>query len=182
MDTGETDEALLAAVGRREQHALRLLYERHAKGVMRLLARLTSDRTVAEEVLQDTFLAVWRHYDGYRGQASVRSWLYGVARRRAHDTLRGRSIQLTEIDERYDVVEREAGPEERALASAEVDDVARAMRELPGHLRVVIELVAGEGMGYTEVSAVLGIPVGTVKSRMSHARQQLAAALDGTRT
>jgi RNA polymerase sigma-70 factor (ECF subfamily) len=70
-----SDEALLTAAARGDQTALRILYERHAAAMLRLIRRLTSEAAVAEEILQESWLAVWRSAAGFRGEASVRSWL-----------------------------------------------------------------------------------------------------------
>ena len=92
-----SDEALLTAVADGDQTALRALYERHASATLRLIRRLTSDQGVAEEILQETWLAVWRSAKGFRAESSARGWLMGVARRQAHNQLRKSRPQLTDL-------------------------------------------------------------------------------------
>ncbi|MFT7835905.1 RNA polymerase sigma factor [Saccharothrix sp. BKS2] len=172
-----SDEQLMAAVAGGDQEALRELYEQHAAGMLRLLRRLTSDASAADEILQESWLAVWQSAAGFRGESSVRGWLYGVARRQAHNRLRKALPPQVELDDAADVPDTAPGVEDQVLGLAERRALATAVGALPEHLREVLVLVLAEEMSYQEVSAALGIPVGTVKSRMSHARRRLADAL-----
>ena len=171
-----SDESALAAVARGDQAALRLLYERHATAMLRLVRRLTSSSGVAEEIVQEAWIAVWQSAGSYRGDASVRAWLLGVARRQAHNVLRKAQVAVVELEavaEPADPVEVEA----QVLAAAGHEELMEAVRALPGHLRETVTLAWVEELGYRDVAAVLGVPVGTVKSRVSHARARLVAAL-----
>lgn len=167
----------MAAVAGGDQDALRGLYERHSGGMLRLLRRLTSNAGVAEEILQETWLAVWQSAGSFRVESSARGWLYGVARRQAHNRLRRAVVVEVDLDEAADVPDQAPGVEDRVLAGAERETLAAAITELPEHLREVLVLVLAEDLSYQEVSTTLGIPVGTVKSRMSHARRKLSARL-----
>jgi RNA polymerase sigma-70 factor, ECF subfamily len=177
-----SDEQLMTAVARGDQDALRGLYERHSGGLLRLLRRLTADAGAAEEILQETWLAVWQSAGSFRGESSARGWLYGVARRQAHNRLRRVTPVETDLDEAANLPDQGASVEDRVLAEAEQEILATAITELPEHLREVLVLVIAEDLTYQEVSAALGIPVGTVKSRMSHARRQLSAQLSPSPT
>jgi RNA polymerase sigma-70 factor (ECF subfamily) len=176
-----SDEVLLRAVARGDQAALRALYERHAAAMLRLIRRLTSDRSVAEEILQETWLAVWRSAAGFRGESSVRGWLLGVARRQAHNHLRKSRPQLADLAEAQDVPDPAPSVEDQVVREAERAELLAAVRSLPGHLREVLALVLVEDLAYPEVATVLAIPVGTVKSRMSHARKRLSGMLAARR-
>ncbi len=176
-----SDEVLLSAVARGDQAALRALYERHAAVMLRLIRRLTSDRSVAEEILQETWLAVWRSAAGFRGESSVRGWLLGVARRQAHNHLRKSRPQLADLAEAQDVPDPAPSVEDQVVREAERAELLAAVRTLPGHLREVLALVLVEELAYPEVATVLAIPVGTVKSRMSHARKRLSGMLAARR-
>lgn len=176
-----SDEALLTAAARGDQTALRTLYERHAAAMLRLIRRLTSDPGVAEEILQESWLAVWRSAAGFRGESSVRGWLLGVARRQAHNQLRRARPRFTDLAEAQHVPHPEPGVEEQVLVETERTELREAVRALPEHLREVLGLVLVEELAYPEVAAVLGIPVGTVKSRMSHARRRLGSMLAASR-
>ena len=172
-----SDEQLMSSVAGGDQHALRHLYERHSSGMFRLLRRLTSDTGAAEEILQEAWLAVWQSAGSFRAESSVRGWLYGVARRQAHNRLRRATLVEVDLDEAAAVPDEAPGVEDRVLAGVERAALVEAVTELPEHLREVLVLVLAEDLSYPEVATALGIPVGTVKSRMSHARRHLSARL-----
>ncbi|GAA0264132.1 RNA polymerase sigma factor [Cryptosporangium japonicum] len=170
-----SDTELLRSIAAGDATALRLLYERHSGALFGYLHRLAGDRMVAEEILQDTMLAVWRSAGSFEGRARVTTWLFGIARRQAHNRLRLRAgPPPAEMSDRPDV---STGPEELAIAAAGGTPVAAAIDRLPGHHRDVIALVFVAGLPLADVAEVLGIPVGTVKSRLFHARAAVAAAL-----
>ncbi|GHH40771.1 RNA polymerase sigma factor [Streptomyces candidus] len=171
------DEDLLADLAQGDHAALRVLYERHAAAVLRLIRRLTSDQGMAEEILQETWLAVWRSAAAFRGESSAKGWVMGVARRQAHNQLRRTRLQVIDLAEAGDVPDPAPGVEEQVLQHAERTELMTAVAALPEHLSEVLELVLVEELPYPEVATVLAIPVGTVKSRMSHARQRLGRML-----
>nr|ADK32553.1 RNA polymerase, sigma-24 subunit, ECF subfamily [Microbispora corallina] len=174
------DAVLMRRVADGEEVALRMLYERHAAGMLRLIRRLTSQREVAEEILQESWLAVWRSAGSFRGEAPVRAWLLGVARRQAHNRLRRAEPVLVELEKAADVPDLEPAVDEQVLARAERRDLVAAVAELPEHLREVLVLVLAEDLPYPQVAVILGIPTGTVKSRMHMARRLLTEALTKT--
>ncbi|MFI6999204.1 RNA polymerase sigma factor [Nocardia sp. NPDC050175] len=176
----DSDEALLAAVARGDQACLRLLYDRHATAMLRVVRRMTAQSGVAEEILQETWLAVWRSADSFRGESSARGWLFGVTKRQAHNYLRKPVPRATDLDEAEEIADPTGTVEDIVLANAARGDLASAVRDLPEHLRDVLLLVLVDDLAYSDVAAILDIPTGTVKSRMSHARKRLALALAGT--
>jgi len=171
------DEALLRAVGDGDTRALTRLYERHADALFGYLYQLAGDRMTAEEILQDTMLAVWRSAAGFEGRSKATTWLFGVARRQAHNRLRGRSGPEAVGVPLLDRPDQSAGPDELAIAAAGGTPVAAAVGRLPDHQRDVIALVFVAGLPLAAVAEVLAIPVGTEKSRLHHARAAVAAAL-----
>lgn len=177
--TGEAadDAVLMKQVAGGDEAALRVLYERHAAGMLRLIRRLTSHHGVAEEILQESWLAVWRSAASFRGEAPVRAWLLGVARRQAHNRLRRAEPVTVELENALDVADPEPGVDEQVFARAERRELVAAVARLPEHLREVLVLVLAEDLPYPQVAEVLGVPVGTVKSRMWAARRLLTAAL-----
>lgn len=176
----DSDEALLAAVSRGEQDALRALYDRHAAAMLRLVRRMTARTGGAEEVLQETWLAVWSSAGGFRGDSPARGWLFGVAKRQALTHVRRTRPTPVELDEADEPADPVGDVESAVLDRIARDELAAAVRSLPEHLREVLLLVLADDLSYPEVAATLGIPVGTVKSRMSHARRRLALTLDST--
>ncbi|TDP94833.1 RNA polymerase sigma factor [Labedaea rhizosphaerae] len=172
-----TDEVLLRRVARGEADALTALYRRHAEGLFGFLQRLAGDRMLAEEILQDTLLAVWRGAERFEGRAQVRTWLYGIARRQAHNRLRSVRPAETALDDVPDVAEPAAGPEELALVRLDRDQVLAAVARLGLRHREVVVLAFVAELSQAEIADVVGVPVGTVKSRLHHARAALVHAL-----
>lgn len=175
----ETDRDLLAAVATGDQSALRTLYDRHSSAMLRLLRRLTSDVGTAEELLQESWLAVWRSSASFRGDSSVRGWLLGVTRRQAHNRLRGKRPILLALDAEEVAEPADPGVDVEAdvLAAAGRRRILAAFEALPRRHRDVAVLALVEELPYTDIAEVLGIPVGTVKSRMAKVRTRLSALL-----
>jgi RNA polymerase sigma-70 factor (ECF subfamily) len=170
--SGPTDEELLGAVGEGDHGALRGLYERHAPWLMLRLSRRCADPGIVEEVLQDTFVAVWRGARRYRGQGEVAAWIWGIGIRRLLDRLRGRIVPLLQ-----EARGTEPSAEEQVLLGVEYGDLAGALDRLSPELRAVLQATVLDGLTTREAARLLGIPPGTVKTRAMRARQQLREAL-----
>ncbi len=177
MSSEPSDQQLLAAVAEQDVDALAALYERHAQLMLRVLARLCRTSAVAEEVLQESWLAIWQSAASYRGQSSVRAWLLGVARRQAHNVIRRNRVQEVELDDRLDPPSTEPPVEHRVLARAGQDELIGAMRDLPDHLTEVVLLAFVDELPYADIAHLLQIPTGTVKRRIFTARQLLTRTL-----
>ncbi len=166
---------LLEAIAGRDRGALRVLHERHAPWLLLRLSRRCSDPTIVEEVVQDTFVAVWRKPGSYRGAGEVPAWIWGIGIRRLIDRLRRRSSAARRVP---DVSGRtEPSAEEQVLLGVEYGDLAGALNRLSPELRAVIEATALDGLTMREASRLLGIPTGTVKTRLMRARAELREAL-----
>ncbi len=172
------DSALVARMARGHGEALGVLYSRHGQALYGYLLRLAGDRGVAEEVLQDTLLAAWRSAGGFEGRSEVRTWLFGIARRQAHNRLRGKRLEWVGLTEVPEVASVDPGPEAAVLAGADREQIAAAVRRIPGLHAEVLGLAFVEGLRYAEIATVLDVPVGTVKSRLSHAKAALAGELE----
>ncbi|QVQ54894.1 RNA polymerase sigma factor [Spiractinospora alimapuensis] len=177
----DSDGELLARVVSGDEQGLRGLYERHAGGMLRLLYRLTSDRGVAEELLQEAWLAVWTSAGSYQGSASVRAWLLGVTRRQAHNRLRRHQVPTVEIEAAPEPADTTTDVEAQVLAAAGREEILAAIGRLPETHREVVVFALVEELPYADIAEVMGVPVGTVKSRMAKARRLLAAQLPGER-
>jgi RNA polymerase sigma factor (sigma-70 family) len=172
------DRALLAAVATGDGAALTELYRRHSRALFGYLIRVCGDRSVAEEVLQDTLVALWQGADGFAERSSVRVWIFGIARRQAIQRLRRRPAPIpTELPERPDPA---LGPDEIAVLATGGTAVAAAVSALPVHHREVVALVMVAGLPLAEAARILDVPVGTVKSRIARGRAALAVALRDT--
>ncbi|MBB4933774.1 RNA polymerase sigma-70 factor (ECF subfamily) [Lipingzhangella halophila] len=176
-----TDQQLLARVVSGDENGLRELYHRHSAAMLRLLRRLTSDPGTAEEILQESWLAVWRSAGSFRSSASVRAWLLGVARRQAHNRLRRATPPAVEIGAAPEPVDPTADVESQALAAAGHAVIVAAIGRLPEAHRDVVVLALVEELPYADIAEVVGVPVGTVKSRMSKARRMLSEELSRER-
>ena len=163
----EAQENLLEAIAEGDRHSLRVLYSQHAPWLtVRLMARC-HDRELVEEVVQDTFVVVWRTAGRYAGSGTVAAWIWGIGIRRLIDRLRKR--RPTPVP----ATESEPSAEERVLAGIEYGDVARALSSLSPELLAVLQATALDGLTTREASRLLGIPPGTVKTRLMRARLQL---------
>jgi RNA polymerase sigma-70 factor (ECF subfamily) len=170
------DGRLVAAVADGSRDALAVLYRRHAPWLVLRLQRRCADRQVVDEVLQDTFVAVWRGAGRWSADGEVAAWIWGIAARRLVDAIR-RSPRpvvllgdLAAVDGRQAVVE---SAEDRVLLGVEHGDLAGALARLSPELRAVVQTTVLDGLTTREAARLLGIPPGTVKTRMMRARAAL---------
>ena len=172
------DVQLLRRIGRGDEDAMAAFYREHGRIVLAQVLLVAGERVLAEEIVQDTMLAVWRGAGSFRGESSVRSWVIAIARRQTRDRLRGRRLRL--VDDTYlaDQPTSGPGPEVMALDRAELAEVKGAIRDLATPHREVLGLVFGTGLSLPEVAGVLEIPLGTVKSRLTAARTALSRILN----
>jgi RNA polymerase sigma-70 factor (ECF subfamily) len=167
------DAQLVAAVADGDRAALRMLYDRHAPWLTVRLTRRCADRGVVDEALQDTFMAVWRGAGRYRGNGDVAAWIWGIAIRRLIDALRRlprREVLMAEVDDRRTA-------EEQVLLGVAYGDLGGALNKLSPQLRAVVQATVLDGLTSREAGRLLGIPAGTVKTRMMRARAQLREEL-----
>jgi RNA polymerase sigma-70 factor, ECF subfamily len=174
-ETAGSDQALLEAVAGRDRGALRALYDRHAPWLSLRLARRCADPGIVEEVVQDTFVAVWRKPGAYGGSGAVPAWIWGIAVRRLIDQLRRRSAVTRRFVPPVWVTEPSA--EEQVLLAIEFGDLGGVLRSLSPELRAVLQATALDGLTMREAARLLGIPTGTVKTRLMRARAELREAL-----
>lgn len=177
---GECDDetGLLRAVAAGDATALHELHRLRSRELLAYLVSLCGDEQVAQELLQDTMLKVWRHAGEFRGDASVRTWLYAIARRTARDFLRTpRPVGVSDDELAAEPGSRMDQPEAVVLARADAAAVAAGFRALSAQHREVLLLVAYQGLSVREAARVIGVAEGTVKSRLYHARRALAAHL-----
>ncbi|MEU6092902.1 RNA polymerase sigma factor [Streptomyces sp. NPDC047085] len=182
-DGAAGDAALLRAVATGDPAALADLYDRHAGWLHARLTRRCPDPEVVREVLQDTFVTVWRSAAGHRGQEAG-GWLWTIAARRLVDARRAqeRAARLagppleTEPVGRYDTGAAPSA-EDRVLDGLEYGDVGTALDRISPELREVLRATVVDGLSTREAARLLGIPEGTVKSRARRARAELRSAL-----
>jgi RNA polymerase sigma-70 factor (ECF subfamily) len=172
------DVDLLRQVAAGDEAAFAELYDLYAPPVYNYLLRLVNETAVAEEILQEVFLAMWRGASRFRAEAKVKTWLLRIAHHQAVSWLRRERAVLWPNDEFEG--DAAASIEEDLARSWQIDQVRGALTQLSSKHRAVIELTFVHGLSYTEIAQVMNCPVGTVKSRMSYALRHLNSILSGT--
>ena len=172
-DPAGDDAESLRRISKGDEDAMAAFYRAHGRVVFAQVLLVTGERALAEEIVQDTMLAVWRGAASFRGESSVRSWVIAIARRQTRDRLRGQRLRVVGDAFLADRPGSTPGPEATALDRAELAEVRGAIQGLAAAHRELLGLVFGSGLSLPEVADVLGIPLGTVKSRLSAARTAL---------
>jgi RNA polymerase sigma-70 factor (ECF subfamily) len=175
------DEELMERVADCDADAFEVVLERHADAAFSLAYRICGRRSVAEDIAQESFLALWRSGERYdRARGSVRTWTLGIVHNRAIDALRRsgthdrRRASDEGIEETLEAPER---TDEQAVENAVSSEIRGALGELPSDQRKVIELAYFGGFTHTEIASMLDTPVGTVKGRMRLGLQKLRSQL-----
>jgi RNA polymerase sigma-70 factor (ECF subfamily) len=176
------DEELMRLVRRADSKAFALIYDRHCEAAFGLAYRMVGTRGLAEDVVQEAFLALWRgagRYDAARG--SVRSWILGIVHNRAIDALR-RTLVHERRRASDEGLERTVASVERTDAQVISGDDARRVRSaldvLPQDQKRVVELAYFSGYTHTEIAEAIDAPLGTVKGRMRLGLQRMRHELD----
>lgn len=151
-----------------------MLFDRHATWLTLRLTRRCADPGVVEEVLQDTFVAAWKGASQYAGRGEVGAWLWGIAVRRLVDHFRRRKLSTQQLLGDGGAI---ASAEEQVLLGIEHGTLGPALAGLSPELRAVVQATVLDGLTTREASTLLGIPAGTVKTRMMRAKAQLREAL-----
>lgn len=171
-----SDGELIRRVGSGDRNAFDALYRRYARPVFGLALRRLGDRGRAEDAVQETFASVWRAAGSYKPERGPGApWLYAVARNAIVDN--GRMRRETPVDP-PDEVSGGDSPAERAEAGWVTWRVHRALGELPERERQVIELAYWGGRSQSEIADLLGIPLGTVKTRTRSGLARLSEVLE----
>ena len=177
--TAAQDEALLVRqVAAGEPRAFENLYRIYHPRLTRFLINILRRPHLVEEALDDTMMVVWRRPESYTGASKVSTWIFAIAYRTALKA-------LSRLDEPQEDLDAERRPSldldpERALGDRQVQKLLlSAMDKLSSDHRVVVDLTYYHEAGYREIAEIMNCPVGTVKTRMFHARQKLKDLLDG---
>jgi RNA polymerase sigma-70 factor (ECF subfamily) len=173
-----SDEALIRAIADGDRRALHALYLRHKVRTYRFVLRLTADAALAEDIVSEVFLDVWRQAVGFKGKSRVSTWILAIARYKALSALRGRS------DEQLDdcAATAIADPADDPGMMAERRDRSRIVRKCLSQLstmhREMLDLVYYQEKSVEEVAQIIGVPCGTVKTRMFYARKRMEKLLE----
>jgi RNA polymerase sigma-70 factor (ECF subfamily) len=168
-----SDESLIRRIAAGDQLAMRALFARHQVGLYRFLVRIVRDETLAEDLVSDVFLDVWRQAASFEARLSVSTWLLAIGRYKALSTLRRR--RDVELDDKLaSTLEDPADNPETALQKKNDGEVLRQCVAglSPAHGEI-IDLVYYHEKSVSEVAEILAIPEATVKTRMFYARKRL---------
>jgi RNA polymerase sigma-70 factor (ECF subfamily) len=164
------DEDLISLVETNDDpQAFATLYDRHSRAAFSLAYRMMGEHHAAEDLVQESFLKLWRAARSYRPErASVRTWLLSIVHNRAIDQLRSRASRRR-TQEKVEAVAPRFEPSEafaQSLANSQREQVREAMRSLPQEQLKILELAYFSGYSHVEIAELLDVPLGTVKGRM----------------
>jgi RNA polymerase sigma-70 factor (ECF subfamily) len=167
--SGESDSELLIAIAAGSHRALDELYLGYQRRLARFLSRFTQRRENIEEIINDTFMVVWRNANDFRNASQVSSWIFGIAYRTALKSIRRQKSHSAarSFDE---CREQTVDP---VLETELQDWVMHGLNRLSDEQRLAMELAYHMGHSLMEIAEITGVPIGTVKARMFHARQKL---------
>ena len=165
----ESDSELLIAIAAGNRRAFEELYLGYQRRLARFLSRFTQRRENIEEIINDTFMVVWRNANDFRSASQVSSWIFGIAYRTALKSIRRQKSHSAarSFDE---CREQTVDP---VLETELQDWVMHGLNRLPDEQRLAMELACHMGHSLMEIAEITGVPIGTVKARMFHARQKL---------
>ncbi len=170
-----SDPDLLAAVAGHDAAAFERLYQLYEKRVYQYVCTLVYDPTLAEEVVGDAMMAVWRGAGSFSRSSRVSTWIFGIARHKALDALRrtGRHYHDVALDEALELPNGQEGPAESVNRKQVTSLTQLALQTLSREHQEVLRLVFYEELPYEEIAELLSIPTNTVKTRVYYAKQRL---------
>ena len=172
-----SDEVLIGRIAKGDRLAMQVLFARHHVRVYRFVLRLVGNPTVAEDLISEVFLDVWRQADRFEGRSAVSTWMLAIARFKALSALRKRPDE--ELDEETAAtIEDTSDTPEVALEKKDKSAILRqCLEKLSPEHKEIIDLVYYHEKSVEEVAEIVGIPENTVKTRMFYARKKLAELL-----
>lgn len=170
---------LLQRIGKRDQAAFRTLYEQFGRRVYAFLVHRFQQESIAEEVVSDTLMHVWKAPESFRGESAFSTWLLGVARFKMLERLRQKAPEsgadVAEIDD--DLLVEETGPEDIAMMRQRSEGVRNCLDLLPAEQRECIHLAYYEGWTLEEIGEQMSLKKETVGTRLFYARKKIQACL-----
>jgi RNA polymerase sigma-70 factor (ECF subfamily) len=171
----DDDVALVTAVGDGSELAFNQLVDRHQQAVRTFLRKLLVNDADADDLAQETFLAAWTHARSFRGEASVRAWLCGIAWRKAKGAQRSWARQRSRETAHHAQLSSPAGS---GTAAEDRLAIKRALAALPFEQRAAVTLCLICGFSHSEAAGILGAALGTVKSHVLRGRERLTKAIE----
>jgi RNA polymerase sigma-70 factor (ECF subfamily) len=175
--TSPTDDAgLIERVGAGDRAAMKLLYERHSDALYHFLRMRLRDPFEAADVMQEVFLEIWRTAGRFEARSSARTWIFGIGRNKAIDRMR-RGARVVTGEPDPDLPDDAPDPETVAAAASDAARVRECIARLSEAHRSAIHLAFYGELPYGEIADIEGVPVGTVKTRILHAKRLLMHCL-----
>jgi RNA polymerase sigma-70 factor (ECF subfamily) len=172
-----SDEVLIGRIAQGDRLAMQVLFARHHVRVYRFVLRLVGNPSVAEDLISEVFLDIWRQADRFEGRSAVSTWMLAIARFKALSALRKRPDEELD-DEAAEAIEDVSDNPEVALQKKDKSAVLRqCLAKLSPEHKEIIDLVYYHEKSVEEVAEIVGIPENTVKTRMFYARKKLAELL-----
>jgi RNA polymerase sigma-70 factor, ECF subfamily len=177
LDPCTSDEELIASIVLKDRRAMTMLYARHSTNVYRFAVRMTGDSSLAEDVVSEVFLEVWRGAEGFQSRSRVSTWLIAIARNKALTARRQRQHEPLDRRRAISIADAADDPEVSCGKKDRSETIRRCVAQLSAAQREVIDLVYYHGRSIEEVAHIVGAPVGTVKTRMFYARRRMEKLL-----
>jgi RNA polymerase sigma-70 factor (ECF subfamily) len=172
------DTHLLARIAKKDREALAEVYARFQRPLFRYLFHLLGQKELAEDALQEVMLVIWQRAHTFHGTGQAAGWMFGIAHHQAFKALRrDASATLIELEAASDLADEALDPEADLLRQTTHEEIALALACLTPEHREVLELAFFQDFACKEIATIVGIPLGTVKSRLSYARRALKVAL-----
>ncbi|NOX42633.1 MAG: RNA polymerase sigma factor [Gammaproteobacteria bacterium] len=173
----EDDRKLLQVVAQGDRDAFQKLYHRYYAKLSRFVFRITQRSDLVEEIVNDAMVVVWEKAASYNGTSKVSTWIFGIAYLKAIKSLQRWSRVNAPLDTDALQLDSLPDPDQQIPNIQLARDLQLMLTQLPAEQRAVIELTFYYGYSYQEISAIVGCPVNTVKTRMFHARRKLRKLL-----
>jgi RNA polymerase sigma-70 factor, ECF subfamily len=172
------ENILLARVAKRDREALSEIYARFQRPLFRYLFHLLGQKELAEDILQEVIVIVWQKAHTFQRSGQAAHWIFGIAHHQAFKALRRDTrASFIGLEAALNLPDEALDPEADLLSRATRDEIAKALACLTPEHREVLELAFFQDFAGKEIASIVGIPLGTVKSRLSYARRALKEAL-----
>jgi len=173
----DMDAQLIDEVGKGNQAAFDILFSKYNNKLYASLLAFTKSQELAEDLTQKTFIRVWKKIETFRGDSSLFTWIYRIAINLAKNEFSSKQAKnqgITDnIDDTYDLESSVSSPESHAIEAESMQAVMDFIASLPSDLREAISLREFDGKSYEEIAQITGSPIGTVRSRIFRAREEI---------
>jgi len=173
----DMDAQLIDEVGKGNQAAFDILFSKYNNKLYASLLAFTKSQELAEDLTQKTFIRVWKKIETFRGDSSLFTWIYRIAINLAKNEFSSKQAKnqgITDnIDDTYDLESSVSSPESHVIEAESMQAVMDFIASLPSDLREAISLREFDGKSYEEIAQITGSPIGTVRSRIFRAREEI---------